>query len=131
MEGRGKMSRTESSDDKLGRRAFIGLGLGAGLATAGVLTARPSAAQAVRGGTLVHAFRDPINTLDPPVPNSDSLSRLLNSFLDPLVWQPESGKFFPGLATSWQVTPDAKAYTFTLREGVKFHDGTPCNAAAV
>jgi peptide/nickel transport system substrate-binding protein len=131
MEGRGKMSRTESSDDKLGRRAFIGLGLGAGLATAGLLTARPSAAQAVRGGTLVHAFRDPINTLDPPVPNSDSLSRLLNSFLDPLVWQPESGKFFPGLATSWQVTPDAKAYTFTLREGVKFHDGTPCNAAAV
>jgi peptide/nickel transport system substrate-binding protein len=119
------------SDEKLGRRAFIGLGLGAGLATAGVLTARLSAAQAVRGGTLVHAFRDPINTLDPPVPNSDSLSRLLNSFLDPLVWQPESGKFFPGLATAWQVTPDATRYTFTLREGVKFHDGTPCNAAAV
>ena len=42
-----------------------------------------------------------------PVPNSDSLGRLLNSFLDPLVWQPEPGKFVPGLATSWQVTPDA------------------------
>ena len=66
-----------------------------------------------------------------PVPNSDSLGRLLNSFLDPLVWQPEPGKFVPGLATSWQVTPDATRYTFTLREGVKFHDGTPFNAAAV
>jgi peptide/nickel transport system substrate-binding protein len=115
----------------LGRRAFLGLGIGAGLATAGLLTARPSAGQAVRGGTLVHAFRDPINSLDPPVPNSDSLGRLLNSFLDPLVWQPEPGKFVPGLATAWQVTPDATRFTFTLREGVKFHDGTPCNAAAV
>ena len=50
----------------LSRRAFIGLGVGAGLAGAGVLTARPSAGQPVQGGTLVHAFRDPINTLDPP-----------------------------------------------------------------
>ena len=47
------------------------------------------------------------------------------------MWQPEPGKFVPGLATSWQVTPDATRFTFTLREGVKFHDGTPCNAAAV
>lgn len=129
MDGR-RESIGGASGGKLDRRAFIGLGLGAGLATAGLLTARPSAGQAVKGGTLVHAFRDPINTLDPPVPNSDSLGRLLNAFLDPLVWQPEPGKFFPGLATSWQVTPDAMRYTFTLREGVKFHDGTAFNAAA-
>jgi peptide/nickel transport system substrate-binding protein len=131
MAGREKIDRPASSGASLSRRAFIGLGVGAGLAGAGVLTARPSAGQAVKGGTLVHAFRDPINTLDPPVPNSDSLGRLLNSFLDPLVWQPEPGKFVPGLAASWQVAPDATRFTFTLREGVKFHDGTPFNAAAV
>jgi len=37
----------------------------------------------------------------------------------------------PVLATSWTFSPDGKVYTFTLRQGVKFQDGTPFNASAV
>src|SRR6202011_2800821 len=37
----------------------------------------------------------------------------------------------PGLAESWEVAPDAKTYTFHLRKGVKFHDGTPFTGEAV
>jgi peptide/nickel transport system substrate-binding protein len=37
----------------------------------------------------------------------------------------------PGLATSWEMSPDATQFTFTLRQGVTFHDGTPVNATAV
>lgn len=37
----------------------------------------------------------------------------------------------PELATSWEVSEDGKVWTFHLREGVKFHDGTPLNAEAV
>ncbi len=37
----------------------------------------------------------------------------------------------PKLATSWQHTSDGLSWTFHLRAGVKFHDGTPLNAAAV
>ena len=37
----------------------------------------------------------------------------------------------PLLATEWTVSPDNKVFTFTLREGVKFHDGTPFTSAAV
>lgn len=37
----------------------------------------------------------------------------------------------PGLATSWQTAPDHRTWTFTLRKGVTFQDGTPFDAAAV
>jgi peptide/nickel transport system substrate-binding protein len=36
----------------------------------------------------------------------------------------------PALAESWTVSDDKKVYTFNLRKGVKFHDGTPWNAEA-
>lgn len=37
----------------------------------------------------------------------------------------------PSLATRWDVSPDGKVYTFSLRDGVKFHDGTPFSSADV
>jgi peptide/nickel transport system substrate-binding protein len=46
----------------------------------------------------------------------------------PDVW--ETKRIQPHLATSWEVENDMKTYTFHLRQGVKFHDGTPWNAEA-
>ena len=44
---------------------------------------------------------------------------------------PATGKIVPWLATSWKVGGAGKSYTFTLRDGVTFSDGTPLDAAAV
>ncbi|WP_292547272.1 ABC transporter substrate-binding protein [Methanoregula sp.] len=41
------------------------------------------------------------------------------------------GKVIPSLATDWSVSPDGKTWTFTLRKGVVFHDGTPFTAEAM
>ena len=42
----------------------------------------------------------------------------------------EMGAYDPLLATSWELAPDKSSYTFKLRKGVTFHDGTPFNAEA-
>jgi peptide/nickel transport system substrate-binding protein len=44
---------------------------------------------------------------------------------------PGTGDLEPGLATDWEANEDATVWTFNLRQGVSFHDGTPLNAEAV
>lgn len=51
--------------------------------------------------------------------------------LDSLVSMESDGKIIPWLAQSWTVSPDGKTYTFRLKPGVKFTDGTPLTAQAV
>ncbi|MBI4296660.1 MAG: ABC transporter substrate-binding protein, partial [Chloroflexi bacterium] len=48
-----------------------------------------------------------------------------------LVTDEKGEKLYPQLATDWKLSPDATSLTLTLRKGVKFHDGTELNAAAV
>lgn len=50
---------------------------------------------------------------------------------DRLVGFTAEGTFVPELATSWEVSDDGLTWTFELREGQRFHDGTPVNAEAV
>lgn len=72
------------------------------------------------------------STFDPHVGASSELGIPLRSVYDTLVYRdPASLSFVPGLATSWTISPDGLVYTFTLRQGVIFHDGTPFNAQAV
>jgi len=46
-------------------------------------------------------------------------------------YRPGTLRIAPALATSWTVSEDGTLYTFRLREGVRFHDGTPFDAEAV
>jgi peptide/nickel transport system substrate-binding protein len=52
-------------------------------------------------------------------------------FFNRLIAVGDDGKYQPELALSWTTSPDGKTITLRLRQGVKFHDGTPFNAQAV
>ncbi len=59
-------------------------------------------------------------------------SAVLNNVFDNLVtFDEKTLKIVPALATSWDSDPGFRTWTYTLREGVKFHDGTPLTAEAV
>ena len=105
----------------------------AGRLAAGLLVLVATAAPAQDGGQLTIAFRanqEPAS-LDGHIDPYQS-AWLFNSFVaDPLVVLDPNGKYLPALATSWEASPDGRAWTFRLRDGVKFQDGTPFDAAAV
>ena len=63
-----------------------------------------------------------------PISRRGSSTRLI---ADPLVVLGPDGEFQPGLARAWSSSPEADAWTFELREGVIFQDGTPFDAEAV
>ncbi len=69
--------------------------------------------------------------LDPAQSSALVDRQVLNSIFDKLVDLNAEGEIVPMLATEWQVSDDQLTYTFTLREGVKFHDGTDLDAEAV
>lgn len=70
--------------------------------------------------------------LDPAlVDDNDSGNILCNIYESLLRFKPASTEVEPSLAESWTISEDGLTYTFKLRQGVKFHDGTPFNAEAV
>jgi peptide/nickel transport system substrate-binding protein len=91
-------------------------------------------AQAASGGAS-QTFRmaigvDP-DSLDPAGQTTTTVQNILDYIVEPLVRMKPDGKVEPALAEKWDMTPDGKSYTFTLRKGVKFHDGATFDAKAV
>ena len=84
------------------------------------------------GGTLTFAVSSDQGCVDPQQVTSNDTIYSLRQLVDSLTDQdPATGEIKPWLATSWSTSPDGRSYTFTLRPGVTFSDGTPLDAAAV
>ena len=105
----------------------------AAVASAATALAGPVFAQGKprTGGTLTYAAGSATQTLDPQFITDVTTFRGVGTMYEALTKQDENGKIGPGLATSWTVSPDKRTWTFKLRPGVTFHDGTPFNAQAV
>ncbi|MDH2313611.1 TIGR04028 family ABC transporter substrate-binding protein [Methylobacterium brachiatum] len=108
--------------------------LGAAAAVLALFFAVQAAAEEepVKGGTLVYLEQQAHASLYPPAGGFYPNGGILNQITDKLTYQnPKTLEIEPWIAKSWTVDADATTYTFEIRPGVTFSDGTPVDAAAV
>ena len=112
----------------------MGTRLRVGLLLAAVCMALASCSPANHEGTgskLVYGLTLAPSGLDPHIDVSSELGIPLNSVYDTLVFRSHSGEYLPMLAETWSISDDGLRYEFRLRQGIRFHDGTPFDATAV
>jgi peptide/nickel transport system substrate-binding protein len=99
---------------------------------AGSVWAAEQSDKPVKGGTLVYLEQQPHTNLYPPAGGFYPNGGVLNQITDKLTYQnPDTLEIEPWIAESWTVNVDATEYTFKIRSGVTFSDGTPLDAYAV
>jgi peptide/nickel transport system substrate-binding protein len=76
-------------------------------------------------GNLIAAIAGEPDQLDPHKTSAYFSFEVLENVFDTLVEPDENLEMRPALAESWQVSPDQRTWTFHLRHGVTFHDGSP------
>jgi peptide/nickel transport system substrate-binding protein len=84
-----------------------------------------AAAQAQTITAVMHAS---LRSLDPVITTTEIVRDYGYMVYDTLLAVDANNKIQPQMAEKWTVSPDGKTYTFTLREGLKWHDGTPVTA---
>ena len=90
------------------------------------------AAQGRRDTVVLGMTLEPTPGLDPTGGAASSIAEVVQyNVFETLTKINSDGSVSPLLAEKWEVSPDLKSYTFTLRKGVKFHNGEPFNAQAV
>ncbi|QKJ58587.1 TIGR04028 family ABC transporter substrate-binding protein [Serratia fonticola] len=98
----------------------------------GAAAAASPAIAAVQGGTLIYLEQQAHTNLYPPSGGFYPNGGILNQVTDKLTYQnPKTLEIEPWIAESWSSNPDKTEYTFKLRPGVTFSDGTPLDANAV
>ncbi|MER5334447.1 TIGR04028 family ABC transporter substrate-binding protein [Micromonospora sp. NPDC002717] len=127
------MSRSRFRSTALaGAAALAVAGLLASCSGGGSPGAGQDAGDPVYGGTLVYLEHQPPSCLYLPAAGFYPNGGVLNQLTDKLTWQdPKTLKVEPWIAKSWEVNADATEYTFHLRDGVTFSDGSPLDAETV
>lgn len=104
----------------------------AGCSPQGAGKAGTQQAGAAQGGELVYLEQQAHTSLYPPAGGFYPNGGVLNQITDKLTYQdPQTLEIQPWIAESWSINGNATEFTFKLRPGVSFSDGTPLDATAV
>lgn len=110
---------------------FCMLGLVLSGCGSGNSNSTPKKAVPKNGKNIVVAVNADFVSLDPQDTNDNLSYGVEKTVYEGLLGFDKNMKVVPALATSYKASKDAKTFTFKLRKGVKFQDGTPFNAEAV
>ncbi len=78
----------------------------------------------VNANTTIRIVQEQVRQADPhAITDSRTLLNIRGALYDSLVRRTGPGQFQPALASAWSCEPDARTWTFTIRDGVRFHDG--------
>ncbi len=91
----------------------------------------PKSKKPVEGGSIKVGISQDLDSLDPHRAVSAGTKEVLFNIYEGLVKPDSDGNLIEALAESYEISEDAKVYTFTLREGVKFHNGDAVTAEDV
>ncbi|MCD6028494.1 MAG: extracellular solute-binding protein family 5 [Thermomicrobiales bacterium] len=111
--------------------AVIGAGLFVNSVTPPAAARSQAEGEPVQGGVLRLALGEEPDQLDPARTISLTASEVMQVVYDRLVYIDDEGLPQPWIAESWEISDDGKTISFTIREGMKFHDGTDVDANAV
>ncbi len=87
--------------------------------------------QRVEGGTVRVAMATEPDNLDPYLSAATDTSSMMDNVFDGLFEAGENSELVPAIAESYQVSADGLTYTFKIRNGIKFHDGSDLTAEDV
>lgn len=85
----------------------------------------------VYGGSIVVGIQQDVDSLDPHKATAAGTKEILFNIFEGLVKPDENGDLMKALASDYTISEDGLVYTFTLREGVKFHNGNVVTAEDV
>lgn len=85
----------------------------------------------VEGGSLVFGMTQTLTSLDPHNQTDAGTREMVFNMYEGLVKPTSDGDIVPAIASDYEISDDAKTYAFTLRDDVKFHDGTTVTAEDV
>lgn len=83
------------------------------------------------GGSVVVGMTQDLASLDPHATTDAGTRDVVFNLYEGLVKPAPDGSLIPAVASDYQISEDAKIYTFTLRDGITFHDGAPVTAEDV
>lgn len=86
---------------------------------------------AEKGGEVTVGIAQDLDSLDPHKMVYAGTKEVLFNVFEGLVKPDQNGDLIPAVASEYKVSDDAKVYTFTLRDGITFHDGSPVTAEDV